>query len=282
MSKSKINRISPIWRIITYTTLFIVIVIAVFPAIWMLSTAIKIPTEQYAVPPQIIPDTPTINNFKNVLTNSKMFDAFLNSVIITVSVVVITLLISVLAGYGLSRFKFKGSGVFKIGLLFGQMIPSVVIIIPLYFLMSRLRLLDTHFSLVLADLALTIPMGVIMLSSFFQTVPRELEEAAKIDGCSGIGALFRVVIPVAKPGLVSVTIYTYIHAWEEFLFALNLSTSSSTRTLPIAIHMFAGEFTVDWGSTMAASTIVAFPVLLIFLVCNKYFVKGLSEGSVKG
>lgn len=280
--KKSVTKTNIVWQICTYAILLLVVLAAVFPAIWMLSTSIKLPTEQYDIPPQIIPDTPTFGNYINVLTNSKMFDAFVNSVIITVSVVVITLFISILAGYGLSRYKFKGHGVLKIGLLFGQMIPSVVIIIPLYFLVAKTGLLDTHLSLIMADMALTIPMGVIMLSSFFETVPKELEEAAKIDGCTGIGALFRVVLPIAKPGLISVAIYTYIHAWEEFLFALNLSTSTKTRTLPIAIHMFAGEFAVDWGSTMAASAIVAFPVLLIFLSCNRYFVKGMADGAVKG
>lgn len=280
--KKSVTAENPVWQVLTYAILLFVVAIAVFPAIWMLSTSIKLPTEQYDIPPQIIPDTPTMSNYANVLTNSKMFDAFVNSAIITLSVVTITLFVSILAGYGLSRYKFKGHGALKIALLFGQMIPSVVIIIPLYFLVSKTGLLDTHFSLVMADMALTIPMGVIMLSSFFETVPKELEEAAKIDGCTGIGALFRVVLPIAKPGLISVAIYTYIHAWEEFLFALNLSTSTKTRTLPIAIHMFAGEFSVDWGATMAASAVVAFPVLLIFLACNKYFVKGMADGAVKG
>lgn len=280
--KKSVTAENPVWQALTYVILLFVVAIAVFPAIWMLSTSIKLPTEQYDIPPQIIPDTPTMSNYANVLTNSKMFDAFVNSAIITVSVVAITLFVSILAGYGLSRYKFRGHGALKIALLFGQMIPSVVIIIPLYFLVSKTGLLDTHFSLVMADMALTIPMGVIMLSSFFETVPKELEEAAKIDGCTGIGALFRVVLPIAKPGLISVAIYTYIHAWEEFLFALNLSTSTKTRTLPIAIHMFAGEFSVDWGATMAASAVVAFPVLLIFLACNKYFVKGMADGAVKG
>ena len=280
--KKSVTGTSPIWQVCTYAVLLLVVLVAVFPAIWMLSTSIKLPTEQYDIPPQIIPDTPTISNYVNVLTNSKMYQAFVNSVIITVCVVAVTLFISILAGYGLSRSKFKGHGGLKIALLFGQMIPSVVIIIPLYFLVAKTGLLDTHFSLIMADMALTIPMGVIMLSSFFETVPKELEEAAKIDGCTGIGALFRVVLPIAKPGLISVAIYTYIHAWEEFLFALNLSTSTRTRTLPIAIHMFAGEFSVDWGSTMAASAVVAFPVLLIFLSCNKYFVKGMADGAVKG
>ena len=168
-----------------------------------MSTSIKKPTELYDIPPEIITDTPTLQNYVNVFSNSKMFDAFVNSVIITVCVVVITLFISVMAGYGMSRYKFKGHGVLKIALLFGQMIPSVVIIIPLYFLIAKVGLLDTHFSLIMSDMALTIPMGVIMLSSFMDTVPKELDEAAKIDGCSGTGALFRVVLPGAKPGRIS-------------------------------------------------------------------------------
>ena len=270
------------WRIATYVLLLFMILIAVFPAIWMLSTAIKSPVELYDMPPEIIPDEPTLGNFVSVLQNSKMYRAFFNSVVITISVVALTLFFSVLAGYGFARFKFKGSGVLKVGLLFGQMIPSVVIIIPLYFLFSKMKMLNFRASLVVADMALTIPMGVIMLSSFFESVPRQLEEAAKIDGCTGIQALFRVVLPVAKPGMISVAIYTFINAWEEFLFALNLTTSSKTRTLPIAISMFSGEFAVDWGATMAAAAVVALPVLLIFLMCNRYFVQGLSDGAVKG
>ena len=176
--KKSVTGTSPVWQVCTYAVLLLVVLVAVFPAIWMLSTSIKLPTEQYNIPPQIIPDTPTISNYVNVLTNSKMYLAFINSVIITACVVAVTLFISILAGYGLSRYKFKGHGVLKIALLFGQMIPSVVIIIPLYFLVAKTGLLDTHFSLIMADLALTIPMGVIMLSSFFETVPKELEEAA--------------------------------------------------------------------------------------------------------
>jgi len=280
--KKRINSAGIPWQILTYVILLSMICIAVFPAIWMLSTSIKNATEQYDVPPEIIPDVPTFNNYKNVLTNSKMFDALVNSTIITGCVVAITLLIAILAGYGLCRYKFKGSGFIKVALMIGQMIPGVVLIIPIYFLAAKTKLLDTHLSLIVADLALTIPMGVIMLSSFFETVPRELEESAKLDGCTGVSALFRVVLPVAKPGLISVSIYTFIHAWEEFLFALNLSTSTKTRTLPIAIHMFAGEFSVDWGATMAAATVVALPVLALFLACNKFFVQGLAEGAVKG
>lgn len=280
MKKSGIGGLT--WRAATYLILLVMIVISVFPAVWMLSTSIKSPTELFDNPPEIIPDEPTLGNFTAVLQNSKMYQAFFNSVLVTAAVVLLTLIVSVLAGYGFARFRFRGSSALKVGLLFGQMIPSVVLIIPLYFLFSKVGMLNTRGALIIADMALTIPMGVIMLSSFFEGVPKELEEAAKIDGCTGIGALFRVVLPVAKPGLISVAIYTFIHAWEEFLFALNLTTSSKTRTLPIAISMFSGEFAVDWGATMAAATVVAMPVLLIFLLCNRYFVQGMADGAVKG
>lgn len=269
-------------QVLIYTVLVFVILIAIFPALWMLSTSIKNVTELFDMPPEMIPDQPTLLNYLNVLGNSKMFRAFFNSALITVCVVMLTLFFSVMAGYGLARFRFKGHGLIKVAILFGQMIPGVVIIIPLYSVFTKFGLLDTHISMIIADLALTIPMGVIMLSSFFAGVPKELEEAAKIDGTTGMGALFRVILPIAKPGLISVAIYTFINAWEEFLFAMNLSMSTKTRTLPIAINSFAGEFAVDWGSTMAAAAIVALPVLALFLLCNKYFVKGLSDGAVKG
>lgn len=282
MSSIQPKALSAVWKTVTCLLLSVMIAVSVLPAVWMVSTSVKLPTEQFDNPPEIIPDEPTAANYAVVLRNAKMYAAFMNSVLVTASVVSLTLFLSVLAGYGFARFNFKGRGFLKIALLFGQMIPSVVIIIPLYFMFSKARLLDTHISMIIADMALTIPMGVIMLASFFEGIPRELEEAAKIDGCTGIGALYRVILPIAKPGMISVAIYTFIHAWEEFLFALNLTNSARTRTLPIAISMFSGEFAVDWGATMAAATVVAFPVLFIFLLCNRYFVQGLSDGAVKG
>lgn len=269
-------------KTITYIALLVMILLAVFPAVWMLSTSVKRTTELYDMPPEIIPDEPTFSNYINVLQTSKMYTAFLNSVIVTAFVVVLTLMISVLAGYGLSRYRFRGHGLIKLMLLFGQMVPGVVLVIPLFFMLSSVKLTDTLRALIIADMALTIPMGVVMLSAFFESVPKELEEAARIDGTSQVGALYRVILPIAKPGMISVAIYTFIHTWEEFLFALNLTVSGSKRTLPIAISTFAGEFSVDWGATMAASTIVALPVLLIFLLANRYFVQGLADGAVKG
>lgn len=278
----KTKPLSIVWRIISYVLILSLILVSLFPLLWMISTSIKKPTELYDNPPEIIPDEPTLTNYSKVVKTKAMFIAFGNSVLITACVVVLTLFFSILAGYGLACHKFKGSSVFKIGVLLGQMVPAVVLVIPLYFMFAKFKILDTKFALIIADMALTIPMGIVMLTSFFGKIPKELMEAACIDGCTEFKALFRVLLPVAKPGMISVSIYTFIHAWEEFLFALNLTNSSTQRTLPIAINMFSGEFAVDWGTTMAAATLIALPVLAIFLLCNKYFIQGMSDGSVKG
>jgi ABC-type glycerol-3-phosphate transport system permease component len=273
-----------IWQIITYAILLLFIVIALLPCVWMLSTSIKDTTELYDLPPELVPDNPgpTAKNYVTVFKAQRIYWAAINSIIVTAAVMVLTLVLSTIAGYGLARHSFKGARILKLGLLIGQMIPGVVLIIPLYWLFTKIHLIDTLQGLVIGNLAGAIPMGVIMLSAFFLTVPKELEEAAKIDGTTELGALFRVILPIAKPGLISVAIYTFIHAWEEFLFALNITITTRHRTLPIAIATFQDESNVDWGVMMAASTLVALPVLLLFLLCNKYFIKGLSEGAVKG
>ena len=136
--------------------------------------------------------------------------------------------------------------------------------------------------LILPDMAITIPLATLMLRAFFNSVPRELEQAARIDGCNAVQSLVRIVLPISSSGLVAVGVYTFLTTWEEFLFALNLTDSISARTVPIAINMLRGEYYVDWGAIMAAGVLVALPTILIFLLCNKYFIKGLAEGSVKG
>jgi len=267
---------------LSYLILLVMIVFSVFPALWMFITSLKTPAENFTTPPKLIVEHPTFANYTRVLFDSQIPRAFLNSVVVTVCATALTLVVAILAGYGFSRYRFKGSRVLSSGLLYGQMMPGVVIIIPLYMVFSKLQIIDTYLALIIADLAITIPMAVMMLRSFFQTIPKELEEAAKIDGCTGLGALFRIIIPVSLPGIIAVSVYAFLNIWEEFLFALNLTNSDTVRTLPISINNFSGEFVIDWGAMMSASMVVSIPVLLIFLLCNKFFVKGLSDGSVKG
>lgn len=269
-------------QVLTYGFLLLLILFALFPAVWMFSTSIKPADEVLTIPPKIMADQPTFSNYSRVLFESTIPRAFLNSVIVSVGTTLLTLLISTFAGYGFARFKFRGSGTLSIGLLFGQMLPTVVLVIPLYMIFSDVNLIDSYAALIIANLATALPMAVLLLTSFFRTVPRELEEAAKIDGTSSLGALFRIVLPNAAPGLVAVGVFSFINSWEEFLYALNFTNSATVRTLPIAISEFSGQFIIDWGGMMSASFIISAPVLLIFLLCNKYFIKGLSDGAVKG
>ena len=270
--KKSVTGTSPIWQVCTYAVLLLVVLVAVFPAIWMLSTSIKLPTEQYDIPPQIIPDTPTISNYVNVLTNSKMYLAFINSVIITACVVAVTLFISILAGYGLSRYKFKGHGILKIALLFGQMIPSVVIIIPLYFLVAKTGLLDTHFSLIMADLALTIPMGVIMLSSFFETVPKELEEAAKIDGASGVQSTRYIALPLLKSTHTTVIILGIVGTLKTFDIVWLITQGGPARKTEMLTTMLYRSYILEYKAGYAAAIAVVILIIALVLSCiNLYF-----------
>lgn len=253
-----------------------------FPSLWMFFTSIKPANEVFTTPPKIVADNPTYSNYERVLFQTSIPRAFMNSVYVAVMTTGITLLIAVLAGYGFARFKFKGSGLLSTGLLFGQMLPTVVLVIPLFILFGRFNLIDTRTSLIIANLSASIPIAIIMLKSYIETVPKELEEAAKIDGSSGIGVLIRIIVPVAAPGVTAVSIFSFLNAWEEFLYALNFTQSAAIKTLPIALVEFSGQFQIDWGGLMSAATVISFPVLLIFFFCSKYFVQGLSEGSVKG
>ncbi|GGE31404.1 ABC transporter permease [Pullulanibacillus camelliae] len=267
---------------LSYLFLLAVIIFAIFPALWMFVTSIKPHSEILTTPPRWITHHPTLSSYSRVLFHSSIPRAFLNSVVVTVCTTILTLFFSILAGYGFSRYKFRGSRTLSTGLLFGQMMPGVAIVIPLYMALNKVHLIDSYAALVIANMAITIPLGVIMLRSFFQSVPRELEEAAKIDGTTNLGALFRIILPVSAPGIIAVSVYTFLNSWEEFLFALNFTNSASVQTLPIAVNEFSGEFVIDWGGMMSASVVVSIPVLVVFLACSKYFVKGLADGSVKG
>lgn len=268
--------------VLTYVFLIVMVIISVFPIIWMIDSSLKGTSEIYSSPPTFTIHKVTLENYIRVLFDSGIPRAFLNSVIVSLTATATTLVLGCLAGYGFSRYRFKGRKMLYVGLLYGQMMPAVVLIIPVYLVFSKIGLIDSYFSLILPDVAITVPLATLMLKSFFDGVPVELEDAARIDGATKIGILWKIIIPIAKPGLVSVAIYTFLSTWEEFIFALNLTNSASIRTLPIAINMFKGEFVIDWGAIMASGAVISLPVILLFVLCNKVFVKGLSEGGVKG
>lgn len=265
-----------------YLLIIILIFFAVFPLLWMIATSIKPQTEVMQSPPQIFTSNPTISNYVRVITESGIPIAFLNSLVVSVATTALVLVFGILAGYGFSRFNFPGANVLSVVLLFGQMMPAIVLITPIYKIFSQTGLIDTRHGLMIAYMALTLPMSVIMLRNYITGIPKEMDEAAQIDGCSRIGALVRIIMPMAGPGMFAVGVFTFLQAWEEFLYAMNLTNSEAIRTLPVSINSFRGEFLIDWGGLMSAAVVVSLPILLIFLLCNKYFVKGFSEGAVKG
>jgi ABC-type glycerol-3-phosphate transport system permease component len=193
-----------------------------------------------------------------------------------------TTLFAIFAAYGFTRFNFRFGKFISTGLLFGQMIPSIILLIPLYRIYSTLRMIDTYQVNIISNMSVNMPMAVLTLTAFLRNVPKELDEAAMIDGCIRSRALFQVLLPICTPGVTTVCIFSFLNTWEEFLFAFNFTNSARYKTLSIALKEFKGQFIIDWSGMMSAAVVIAIPVLLIFVLCNKYFIRGITSGAIKG
>lgn len=277
-SKSKL-----IWqRVFLYTVLTAATLVLIFPFLWMISTSLKHSNEIFTPTPQWIPSSVTFSNYVELWTTTPFPTYFRNSVVVAVATTLITLFISTFFAYGLSRFRFKGRRIMLNMLLVSQMFPLVLLIIPIYIIFIRLDLMDSYGSLIIAYCTFAIPFGTLMLKSYFDGLPPETEEAALMDGCSPVGAIFRVVIPLAAPAIAAVGLFSFILSWQEFIFALTLTNSESMRTLPVGISLMVGNREVLWGMLMAASTLVTLPVVFLFIYFQKYLVSGMTMGAVKG
>ena len=268
---------------VTYILISILAVICVFPFFWMLISALKPKDEIRSAVPSLLIDNPTIDNFRRVLVDNGFLTYIKNSFVVSLAATLISMIIAVLAGYALSRYYRKR--IVKASnfmMMLSQMIPGVLLLVPLYMIMQQMHMLETHISLVLAYTTFVIPLCTFMMSSFFDTVPIDLEEAAEIDGCSKAKTLIRVILPVSIPSLISPGLSAFINAWTAFMFGYVLISSDKLRTLTPAIMLFKGANLVDWGGLMAASVISVLPVTIIFLFLQKYFLAGLMSGSVKG
>jgi len=268
--------------VLTYLALIILVVFVLLPIVWILSTSIKPSREIFSIPPHWIPDNPTLEHYNNVLNHSSIPRSFVNSAIVGLLTTLFSLVLGGAAGYGFARFRFRGNKPLSLFMLLSQMLPITVLMIPIYFMMIRIGLLDSLVGLAIAHLILTMPLVVWMTRSFFLSIPKELEESAQIDGCSRMTAFTRVILPLVVPGIAATGIYAFIMSWNEYVLASLLTQSVSSRTLPIGLTEFAVMSQVDWGSTMAASMLIALPVILFFLWLQKYFVQGLTQGAVKG
>ncbi|MGD9713544.1 MAG: carbohydrate ABC transporter permease [Thermomicrobiales bacterium] len=273
---------------LSYGYLTILLILTFFPLFWMVSSALKPIDDLFVIPPQWIPERPTLAAMDSVISGdlgrkSLFPDYFRNSVIVTVGTTLLALTVSTLAAYALSRYPFRGSSKLMLSILSLQMFPQAMLLISFYVIFLQLRLLNTYQGLILANATFAVPFSIWMLKGFFDTVPREIEEAAMIDGCTRFSVLPRIVLPMVTPGLVAAGVYTFLIAWDEYLFASTLMINPEMRTLPPGIiQSFVGQFYLNWPNVMAASVLITIPVTVLFIFFQKYLVQGLTAGAVKG
>ena len=267
-----------------YLVLVLIMVFLLFPMYWMVVTALKTNMEAYLYPPTFIPKKPTIDSFQSLLTtNNQFFVYYKNNFIVAGAAALISTFIALVSGYALSRFHFKWNKWILAALMSSQMFPVVSRMISLYGLLGKANLINTRIGLILAVVAAQVPFCVMLMSSFYDSIPRELEEAATVDGAKRFQTLFRVIIPLVKPGIVAVGIYSFLMTWDDYLHAATLIQTDTLRTLSVGIALrYLGELSYDWSLVNAISVVGALPMVLLFVFFQKYMVKGLVAGAVKG
>jgi ABC-type glycerol-3-phosphate transport system permease component len=226
----------------------------------------------------------SLDNFRTLFSNGVVnLKLYLNSFIVAVVVSAATTMMSVLSGYALARFKFAGRILFGRAILLAYIIPPTLLLVPVYTTMVKFHLQNTLFAVALAQIMLALPFTVWLLRGFLQDIPTELDEAARVDGCSRMGVLFRIILPLAVPGIATAAVFAFLESWNEYLFSSVLVTSADQHTYPFGLYAVAGTYgDVRWGEAMAAATIGALPVFLIFILCQRWIVSGLTSGAVKG
>jgi len=253
-----------------------------FPVLWMVSSSFKSNTQIFAYPPQLIDDSFSLQAYTSVLSNPQKLRFFFNSYLISILVTLCTLIVGILAGYSFSRYNFKFKRLLNMLIISIQAVPPITLLIPYFSLIVTLQLYNTYAALVLTYMVFTLSYAIIMMTGYFNTLPRELDEAVMLDGGSSFVALWRVLVPISLPGIVSVGVYTFMIAWNEFLFALTLTKTNDMRTVPVGIQLLMGQHSYEWNEMMAMSVLGSLPVLILFLFFQRYFIAGMTAGSVKG
>jgi len=269
-------------RTATHILLAVGAALVILPFLFMTSTSLKSQTQVLEYPPRLLPTDPTLDNYTEVLTGEQFGVYFANSLIVAVAATAITLVISSLLAYAFARLDFPGKEPIFYGLLVGMMIPPVMLIIPQFLIARQLALLNTLTGLIVIYVTMNLALQTFLLRGFFEDVPRELEEAAIIDGAGPGTILWRVILPLSRAGLAVVAIFTFLYAWDEFPWAHVAIQETSKRTLPIAIALFHGQHATQWGKVFAASMIALIPIVLLFVFLQRYFIRGISTTGIKG
>lgn len=262
--------------------LVLFLILSIGPILWVLTTSFKTAQEAMQFPPKIIPQKITLENYHFVLTNPKLLTSLFNSFKVAIPSSVLCVVISSMAGFAFARYKFIGKKVLFSLMLGFFMIPVLMNLIPLYVSMQKLKLLNTYAGLILSYQVLIIPLNIFMLKNYFETIPKELEEAAIIDGCTHLQVLTKIVLPLVWPGLATASILSFRFAWNEFLLALTFTSNPKMSVFTVAIYRFMGLYEVNWGYLTAGIIIGTIPTIIILGIFQKRFVEGLTAGAVKG
>lgn len=265
-----------------YLLLVMVLAVILAPIIFTAFTSFKTREETFRSPPTILPETPTLQAYEEVLFGSPIPKHLLNSVIVTVGTTIIVMVGGIFTAYGLSKYKFKGSGTVLLILLATRIIPPIALLIPFFVIMSFLDLLNTHVSLIVINTFLWFPFAVWMLKSFFDDFPQELIGAAMLDGCTRTVAFLKIVVPIASIGIAAVAIITFLWTWNEFVFAMLFTHTRDVQPITVGAFFFVGDELVQWDSIAATAIVAALPGLILVTIAQRAIVRGLTAGAVKG
>ncbi|MBD8101787.1 carbohydrate ABC transporter permease [Plantibacter sp. CFBP 8775] len=269
-------------KVVKFLFLGLWLVITVFPLYWIVVTSFKKPGAIFSYPLTYWPEVFSVENYLGLFSKAQFGTYVVNSLIVATIAAVVATFISMLSAYVLARFEFRSKGAILLAFLATQMIPSFIALGPLYLLMTQLKLVDNRYGLILIYIAVCIPFCTVMLRGFFENIPDALEEAAMIDGCSRFGALFRVLVPVLKPGIVAAFIFNFVNCWNELFLSVTLINSDANKTIPTALNGFITSYNIDWGSMSAAAVLTIIPTMVLFAFASRYIVQGLTAGAVKG
>lgn len=270
-------------QICKYLGIAAILVVLLFPVYWMINCSLMPTSSIVATPPAFWPRNLTFRNFTQIFLHADYIGYFKNSFIVAFGTVAVVLLVTIPSSYALSRYQFPGKHFILSAISSVQMFPVVVILVTLYGFYNAWGMLDTYRGLILADTTFALPLAITMLKSYFDTLPKSLDEAARIDGAGRLHVMVMILMPLVVPGLVAVAIYTFLNAWDDYLMSLTIMKNNSMRTLPVGIaQSFLGEYSNDYGGLMAFAVAGSLPIILLFVFFQKYLVSGMTAGAVKG
>jgi len=273
---------SCLWELAFYAALVTLLAAVVFPFYWMVKTSMETGSGLFSYPPRFLPNSTAMEGYRTVLRETEIGLWLWNSFVVAAGSTAMALAAGVTGAYGLSRFRYRGKSTLALAILTTQMMPPLVLIIPIYAIFIQLGITDTLFGLILGNFAFSLPVVIWMMKSIFDSIPVEIEEAARVDGASWPYILWRITLPISLPGLVATGIFSFLNGWDEFMFARTIVTSTGNWVGTVGLASFIGSYVTPWDQILAAATIFTLPPVVLFLLVQRHFIAGLGAGAVKG